>query len=58
VVAAVTLEEIKNIAARDDVERIYIERVAEPRLNVSRVVVQANIVNSRSAAGADEEWSR
>jgi len=30
-------EEIKNIAARDDVERIYIERVAEPRLNVSRV---------------------
>jgi hypothetical protein len=51
VVAAVTPEEIKNIAARDDVERIYLERVAKPRLNVSRVVVQANIVNSRSIAG-------
>lgn len=54
VAAAVTPEEIKNIAARSDVERIYLDRVAEPRLNVSRIVVQANTVNSRGFTGGGQ----
>lgn len=54
VAAALTPEEIKRVAARNDVERIYIERVAEPRLNVSRFVIQANIVNSRGFTGGQQ----
>lgn len=54
VTAAVTPEEIKKIAARSDVERIYLERVAKARLNVSRLVIQANIVNSRGFNGGGQ----
>lgn len=54
VVAAVTPEMINAMAARADVKRIYRERVAAPRLDVSRFVVQANIVNSRGFIGGEQ----
>lgn len=54
VVAAVTPEMINEIAARPDVKRIYRERVAAPRLDVSRVVVQANTLNSRGFIGGEQ----
>jgi subtilisin family serine protease len=54
VVAAVTPSLIQAIATRPDVERVYLERVAAPRLNVSRVVVQADTVNARGLTGSGQ----
>ncbi|WP_334855182.1 S8 family serine peptidase [Nostoc sp.] len=54
VVAEVTPLLIQTIAARSDVERIYLERRRIPRQNVSRVVVQANTVNTRGLTGVAE----
>jgi len=54
VVATVTPSVIQAIAARSDVERVYLERVAAPRLNVSRVVVQADTVNARGLTGSGQ----
>lgn len=52
VAAAVKPSRIKALEARSDVERIYLERVSKPRLNISRQVVQANIVNGRGITGS------
>lgn len=52
VVAAATPSVIRALAARPDVERVYLERVGQPRLNISRQVVQANTVNGRGITGA------
>ena len=52
VAAAVKHSSIKDAEARTDVERIYLERISEPRLNISRQVVQANIVNGRGITGS------
>lgn len=52
--AAVTPSVIQAMVARSDVERIYLSQVGIPRLNVSRVVVQANTVNSRGNTGVSE----
>ena len=43
-----------------DVEGIYLERVREPRLNVSNGVVQANLVFNRGSAAraSASAWSR
>lgn len=54
VVAAATVAGIKAAEARADVQRVYLERTHSPRLNVSRVVVQASIVNSRGFTGVGE----
>jgi len=50
-VTSATPSAIQSLAARSDVERVYLERVGAPRLNVSRVVVQANTVNARGFTG-------
>lgn len=55
VVARVTPEMIEKMAARSDVERIYLEGVGAPRLDVSRVVVQANTVNNRGFSGGGQK---
>jgi subtilisin family serine protease len=55
VVASATPEQIQAIAARPDVERVYLERINQPRLSVSRVVVQANTVNSRGLTGTGQK---
>jgi subtilisin family serine protease len=54
VVAASTGYRIRAMEARADVERVYLERTHRPRLNVSRVVVQANLVNGRGFTGVGE----
>jgi subtilisin family serine protease len=51
VVAAASASAIWEMEARDDIERIYLERISKPRLNVSRVVVQAHEVNNRDITG-------
>ena len=54
VVAASTGYSIRAMEARADVERVYLERTHRPRLNVSRVVVQAGLVNGRGLTGVGE----
>jgi subtilisin family serine protease len=55
VVAAASAAEIRAVEARPEVERIYLERVHRPRLDVSRIVVQASIVNGRGFTGVGEK---
>jgi subtilisin family serine protease len=55
VAASVTPSQIQDLAARSDVKQIYLERVGAPRLNVSRVVVQADIVNGRGLLGTGQK---
>ena len=54
VAASVIPSQIQALAARSDVSRVYLERVGKPRLNVSRVVVQANTVNDRGLTGSGQ----
>jgi subtilisin family serine protease len=54
VVATDTVAGIKAAEARSDVQRVYLERIHHPRLDTSRVVVQASIVNSRGFTGVGE----
>ena len=52
VVAAAPVAGIRAMAADDDVEGIYLERVNRARLNVSNVVTQANIVYGLGIRGS------
>jgi hypothetical protein len=52
IVAAAPASGIRAMERDADVEGIYLERVSEPRLNVSDVVVQANLVFNRGIRGA------
>jgi hypothetical protein len=51
VVVRATPSAIRAMAARSDVERVYLERTHSPRLNVSPLVVQADLVNVRGITG-------
>jgi hypothetical protein len=51
VVVSLPLQTIEALARRSDVERVYEEGKGSVRLNVSRVVVQADTVNSRGYTG-------
>jgi subtilisin family serine protease len=55
VAASVIPSQIQALAARSDVSRVYLERVSKPRLNVSRIVVQANTVNDRGLTGTGQK---
>ena len=52
IVAAAPASGIRAMETDADVEGIYLERVREPRLNVSNGVVQANLVFNRGIRGA------
>jgi subtilisin family serine protease len=52
IVAAAPASGIRAMERDADVEGIYLERVSEPRLNASNVVVQANLVFNRGIRGA------
>jgi hypothetical protein len=54
VVATSSTAGIRAAESRGDVERIYLERVHQPRLNISRAVVQATTVNGRGFIGTGE----
>jgi subtilisin family serine protease len=54
VVASVRPSTIRAMEARSNVERIYLERVHSPDLNISKVVVQATTVNNRGITGHGE----
>jgi subtilisin family serine protease len=45
---------VRNIAADPRVKRIFLERTHQERLDVSRVVVQANTVNARGFSGVGQ----
>jgi subtilisin family serine protease len=51
VVTAANAASIRAAEADPDVERIYLERVSQPRLGVSRRVIQADIVNGYGITG-------
>ena len=52
VVVSASTPAIRAMEARDDVERIYLERTHQPRLNISKLVVQATTVHGRGINGA------
>jgi hypothetical protein len=52
IVAAAPVPGIRAMEADDSVEGIYLERVNEPRLNVSNVVTQANLVFNLGIRGS------
>jgi hypothetical protein len=54
VVATSSASGIRAAEARSDVERIHLERQHQPRLNISKTVVQATTVNSRGFIGTGE----
>ncbi|MCC5637422.1 S8 family serine peptidase [Nostoc sp. CHAB 5844] len=55
ITARVTPSVIEKITSRADVKRMYIEKISKPRLNTSRIVVQANTVNSRGFTGGPQQ---
>lgn len=55
ITARVTPSVIEKITPRADVKRMYIEKISKPRLNASRIVVQANTVNSRGFTGGPQQ---
>lgn len=55
VVISLPVQAIESLAQRFDVERVYSERQGAVRLNTARVVVQADIVNSRGYTGVVEK---
>ncbi|MCC5638782.1 S8 family serine peptidase [Nostoc sp. CHAB 5844] len=55
ITARVTPSVIEKITPRADVKRMYIAKNSKPRLNASRIVVQANTVNSRGLTGGTQQ---